>query len=300
MHKIFGYACAALAAAPLLANAEDFDYEANFGFSQVDIDSTVTTMFPDLPATSTSTDLSVRNLSLGGTWFFEGLSDDKGPRALAAFVDRASSLTVRYNDVSGDADSNGVSLSGRYVWKNSGWFVRGAFANSEQNNGPQEIDVSTINATLGKYIGETTSIELALISQDVDFASTLFGSQSSSNSGVALSFDHLGDLNAQWQYSVGLSASSESFNGSSGRYTGNFSLYPNRDISLDLGITSELGGGGSDGTAVSIGAGWFFTPQLEGNLRLGFFDEGDENPDSAFVDVDTDRTEVGISIRYRF
>ena len=34
--------------------------------------------------------------SLTGSWYFAGLSDEKGPRARAAFVDRASVLNIRY------------------------------------------------------------------------------------------------------------------------------------------------------------------------------------------------------------
>lgn len=297
MYKALG--CVVLVMMPVIATAEDFDYEINLGFTQIDIDSTVTTTLPGFPSTTSADDASVRSLSLGGTWFFDGLSDDKGPRAQAAFVDRASSLSARYADISGDADASDISLLGRYVWKNSGWFVGGSYADNEQG-GSTDVDVSQITATVGKYIGETTSIDLSLIRQEVEFDAQFFGSQSTTNSGAVLSFDHLGTLSTQWQYAAGVSVSSESFNGASGSYTANFSLYPNRDVSLSAGITGELGGGGNGGTAFNFGAGWFFTPQLQGRVSVGFFDVGNDGPQSSFVEVDTDNTQIGASIRYRF
>ncbi|MEL6870755.1 MAG: putative porin [Pseudomonadota bacterium] len=290
--------CFGLALVPVFAHADDFDYQIDFSATQIDIDTTITSTFPGAPPSTFEDDVSVQLFSLGGTWFFNGLSDDTGPRAQAAFVDRASLLSLTYAHASGDADSSNISIAGRYVWKNSGWFVSGGYDDNDQGD---FIDVSRLTIGVGKYIGETTSIAFSLIEQEIEIeATTLFDSQSNSEAGAVLSFEHLGDLGSQWQYATSVSASNESFNDASGRYVASFSLYPNRDSSFDAEVTGELGGGGSGSTAFSLGAGWFFTPRLQGRFNVGFLNDGDEGPQNQFIDVDTDNTQIGLSVRYRF
>ncbi|MEO0576348.1 MAG: hypothetical protein AAF004_12860, partial [Pseudomonadota bacterium] len=275
------------------------------------------------PAVSNTIGSETNELTLTGTWFFGGLSDDEGPRTGASFVDRASSLSLRYADASSETDALGtvifapgpivtptpnptptlstfdvdtrdISLSGRYVWKQSGWFVSGQYSDGELD-GFSQADITLITAGVGKYIGKTTSIDLVLIQQDVDFG---FGDDA--DSGVALSGNHIGNINDQWQYGISASVSSASLNGASGSYTTRFSLYPNRDLFFDVGIRGELGGGGSGTMLYDISAGWFVTPQLQGRVGFGFVDEDNQSFAFSALETETDSTNFSASIRYRF
>ena len=73
------------------------------------------------------------------------------------------------------------------------------------------------------------------------------------------------------------------------------SLYPNRDVSLNLDVSGQLGGGAAvDSTQFVIGAGWFFTPAFEVSAAYAFADV--DEPEGIDIDDDGFR----LSARYRF
>ena len=149
-----------LVASPALADDYDFELDVDFGSTSFDgIQRITTTGGTTVNAGTTDTD----DLSIVGSWYFGGLSDDEGPRARAGLVDRASSLSFRYtrtdrSDTSFltsddpsfpfpplnsrfDSDGDSFALDFRYVDRDSGWFG--------------EAGAYTSNTTFGGFVSDS-------------------------------------------------------------------------------------------------------------------------------------------------
>lgn len=300
-------------AIPAVAWSGDYRYEAGFGFERSEASLTDTGFgfvgpgpgFPSLSVDTESTAFEVR-----GTWFFDGLSDERGPRSRAAFIDRASSLTVLLGDSSSetdavlripgatppetrdsfDSDGNSYELTGRYVFEPSGWFFTGQLARLEIDTFGAGADVDVLGVGIGKYLGETTTLELSAARAEID----VFGGGDDTDDGLALTFDHIGGDAASIQYGVTASVSNESIEGSSGSYSVRGSLYPNRDLRFDIGVSGQLGSDPIDATVFSIGGGWFFTEAFEVSAAYSFTDFDEE------ANVELDEDGFLLAARYRF
>lgn len=131
--------------------------------------------------TETGPRVDTDNVGVAATRYFSPIDDSEGPSALAAFLSRSSSLgisgfdnderqTIPLGPTAGGqtlAMHNGLdgfSVTGRYVWRQSGWYAGGGFdlADGEQGTvqSPNLADVHGYRATAGKYLGESTSLEL--------------------------------------------------------------------------------------------------------------------------------------------
>ena len=78
------------------ASAEQYNFEVGLDFDSTRFDGSQTiTTTGGTVFNSNETDSD--DLRLFGSWYFAGLSDDKGPRARAVLVDRASSLSLGYS-----------------------------------------------------------------------------------------------------------------------------------------------------------------------------------------------------------
>ena len=86
--------CCLLAGMLVGANgfAEEYDFEVGLAFDSTHTEGSKTITTPGETIVNSS-DIDTDVLSVFGSWYFTGLSDDKGPRARAALVDRASSLS---------------------------------------------------------------------------------------------------------------------------------------------------------------------------------------------------------------
>lgn len=85
--------------------------------------------------------VEIDTFAISATYHFGGVDDSLGPYSLAAFPDRRSRLSVVAIDKnessnfdvyspftepirnSFELDTSGYALSGRYVWRQSGWYV---------------------------------------------------------------------------------------------------------------------------------------------------------------------------------
>lgn len=300
-------------ALPAAAWSGDYNFEAGFGFDRSESSLTDTGFAsigpgPGFPSLSVDTESTAFEVT--GTWFFDGLSDERGPRSRAAFVDRASSLTVLLGDSSSetdsvlripggtppeiresfDSDGTSIALGGRYVREPSGWFFTGEYVRLDVDSFGAGAEVDLLAAGVGKYLGKTTTLELSAARSEIEVS----GGGGDTDSGLILAFDHIGGDPAGMQYGVGASVSNQSIEGSSGSYSVRGSLYPNRDLALNISVSGQLGSDPIDATVFSVGGGWFFTEAFEVSAGYTFtqFDE-EEN-----VDLDDDG--FRLAARYRF
>jgi|GEM_PF-1735975 len=137
---------------------------------------------------------------VGGTYFVFPVDDSKGPLALASFIDRASGISIGYRDSetelilppfepmppsafspvlpggtppggelimpeNPEIDSEELSFTGFYVFKESGWIVSAGLGKLEGDGKFSttnlDIDGDSYQLQIGKYIAATTTISVS-------------------------------------------------------------------------------------------------------------------------------------------
>ncbi len=302
--------------------AEDYDFEFDLGFSSLNFDGsqTITT---NAGTIFNSNEIETDELSLSGTWYFNGLSDDNGPRARATLVDRASSLAIGYSqtdrtfstvltstdpafpfpsiDSRLEADDDTFAADFRYVAKDSGWIGSIGLVTSEATVGApvnSSFDATGWGLGFGKYIAENTTLELQVSQVDAD------GGSDASAFGVT--FEHLGSFNDQWQYAVDLGYNRVDADGGPDvdTWRAAVSMYPNRDVEFGIAIqdgSSDLAG--SDSLGFEGFASWFVRPNFKLSARYRV-DDVDYLGTVAFATPPTggsaDQDAFGINATVRF
>ena len=308
--------------------AEEYDFEIGLAFDRTTFDGSQSITTPGgtiFSSGSTDTD----ELSVFGTWYFTGLSDDMGPRARAAFVDRASSVGVGYSrleqtasrfrsvddpsspfppvDSEFDLDGDLFAVEMRYVDRDSGWFGNaGLLTSNNTPNGPNGVITDSSDATgwnlgVGKYLFETTALSLDV--GEVD------GEGESDVSVVALTFTHLGNVGERWQYAVDLGYSRLDPDGrvDLDAWGATLALYPTRDFEFGINVEDVSANGDTffdlDTTAIEGFASWFVTPNVQLSARYRV-DDVSFAPDVAIGGAptvsDADQDSIGISATVRF
>lgn len=303
--------------------ADEYDFEIGIAFDSSQFDgsqTTTTTGGTIFDSSSIDTD----SLSVLGTWYFTGLSDDKGPRARAVLVDRASSLSIGYSrteqsssvvltssdpafplgpfDLSIDAEADTYSANFRYVDRASGWFGSAGLFTANATAGPFMSDSPFVGVSIdedgwslgaGKYLADTTTLSLNY-------------SEVSDTSAVGLSFEHLGDLGASWQYAVDLEYSYVDLGGGFDLDTWGaaISLYPTRDFEFGLAVQDVSGDFPSaDSQTIQGFASWYVKPNVRLSARYRV-DDGDYSGTvfggggSTVGSSDEDSFGIGVSIRF--
>ena len=180
--------CAATLTAPC-AHADEFSWELTGGARRAEL--------------GPATDAEVATIA--GTYYFRSVDDEDRAYALAAFLERASHIGVSYHEdkttsqalvITGPftlrptptstttvvTRAAGHGVSGRHVWRTSGWYAGGAFAETDAAH-PAPISTSfsalgdnltARSVTFGKYVGRSTSVELSLEAATTRFTSELF------------------------------------------------------------------------------------------------------------------------------
>jgi hypothetical protein len=169
------------------ANADEYSWELAGGARRSDVGVSAET----------------NGATVTATYFFRPVDDAAGPRELAAFLSRSSRIGASYNEDKTTAlvplisfgpfptiqlpgtsvvdRAAGRSLSGRYVWRSTGWYAGAAIAESDAAD-PAPLttsfsvigdDLSTRALTLGKYVGRATAVELSLEEADSTLTSSL-------------------------------------------------------------------------------------------------------------------------------
>jgi hypothetical protein len=292
--------------------AEDYSFEVGSGYDRNQYDSF--SQFLDNPSLGQGSAefLSSRDtdsLNLVGTWYFAGLSDEKGPRTRAPLFDRTSALNLFYRraDVSSflsisstipsitpgerrtDASTEEVGASVRLTSRESGWFMQGGFLNTEVDLpfSPQSND-STWNIGVGRYIFESTTLSLDVGERDIGF----FNSET-----IGLGVEHVASLVGSWQYGVDLSyerLDGDVYDFNDWRLA--LALYPSRDLGFGVSYAEQprrlagtLSVSRDEVESLDGFVSWFVTPNLELGARYRVDDVGTANEDG-----------FGLSLNIRF
>jgi hypothetical protein len=300
----------AFLAAP--AVAEEFSFEVGLSTDSSRLDFTGIAIdaqgVPIVPQITTEGYADNDNIALSGTWYFNGLSDASGPRARAAFLNRASSVSLLYSRGDGESDAvtnppppfvvlsrldtktDSVLASLRYVSRQSGWFGTASigYLSTEASFGMgsgSDTDATFYGAGFGKYVGASTAVEVNVGRSDNDF-------NDATTYGVALT--HLQTLGEQWQYALDVAYSQSDNSFDEGRFLLRPSLYPSKDVEFGLELTHQQFDGGRDVTGIGGFASWFVRRNVVLSARYGTVDEDESNR------IDTDIYSFGIGIDVRF
>lgn len=301
------------------AAAEDFSFEvgATYDRTRLDAEQTITTGGGSI---FNSNDFDTDVYSLFGSWYFAGLSDEKGPRARAAFVDRASALNIGYArtdvsiaasvvstdpgipsfDGSFKSDGDAYVIDARYVWRESGWFAGAGVASTNTTvTGfvDDSVDSTAWRLGVGKYLFETTTLALDVSQADEDGGDA---------TNISATFSHLGNMGASWQYAVdlGYSRTDADFDLEFDTWSAALSLYPNRDFEFGVRIAEQDADFAAlDSTSYEGFLSWFVTPGVVLAARyrvddvgwLGNVSIGGVEPTS---DIDQDSIGVSVSVRF--
>ncbi len=294
----------------LSAHADEYDFEVGVTIGQSEADTT-TVSFPAPINSTATTSADADRFDLRGTWFYSGLSDGKGPKTRAAFVDRASRVSLSYSRLDQSSsvvlsgggippvESNAsIDLSGyfvdlRHVWKDSGWFgivgigraeLDGDFSNGSITS-TSNSDANAYSLGIGKYLAETTAVDLRLVTQD---------SGSSTASGISVNVSHLAPLGNTWMFGADAGLTKTDTAGDGDVYNIRGSLYPNTDVDFGLSFERRDEGSGIDSESFELFAGWF----ISGNTRVHASYREDTGDAGLSAESDSTGFEVGISSRF--
>ena len=305
------------------AMADEFTFDVGASYGRTQLDYASSEVFQDSPSLSEGTRNTVSGsdtdvLTLFGSWYFTGLSDENGPRAQAAFADRASELTGIYRREettsffstlstvpelpSGegvfDSSDNAYALRGRFVGRSSGWFVEAGVSES-QSDGIRG-DVSTWSLGVGKYLLDTTALTIAAGRIDEQFLDTDV---------YALGFTHLGSLGQSWQWAFDLAYEYQrpdsDFSDDASNWGTSLALYPTRDFEFGLAYAdNERRVLSAAGSSVEAFASWFVTPKIEVSARYRVDDFDQVFPGASGIGIDSTATAeqdgFSLSLNVRF
>lgn len=303
---------------PTAVLADTFNFEFGVDYQYTGQSLTVDapeTIFPSnppvtLPATRSRSSVATDDIGLFGTWFFGGVTANDGPRSEAAFLGRASSLSLRYQrqeisprstltpppdppitviDVDVSAENYAADL--RYVWADSGWYGLGNFEYTDIDFGfvGAGNTAESYGVGIGKYVAERTS---------VDFSYQRVGDFSDGTDRLLLNVRHIGDLGTSWQYGATLGLSDIDLPGADLGVGATLSLYPNRSVAFGVEVSDSLDGF-DDRTRYALVGGWFPTDRFELSARFGWV-SGEPRIGPPFITVNSDDDDYGIGFRYRF
>ena len=290
------------------AFTEDYDYEVSLGYAESSYDSSANSdLGIGLPIIlNSSNDRDV--FRLDGIWYFNGLSDNDGPRSRAAFLNRASSLSFGYSrdDSSSsfvdnspnpftsnlDGTSDAYALGLRYVNRESGWIglagvstIDGDVA-GEINGTPFSDGFSGTgyNIGLGKYLGEATSASFTVAWSDTN---------DSDLTQYTLALNRVGSLGTSWQYGADVDVTFSDNSNDDGRYGLRISLFPSNDVEFGAALTYQKFGS-VDNTSYEGFISWFVQSNVE---LVGFYRQEDPEA-SPGQSIDSDSIGVGVSVRF--
>lgn len=323
MRHVTGTSCWLLAGMLVATTgvAEEYDFEIGLAFDSTQTEGSKTVTTPG-GTIFNSSEIDTDELSVSGSWYFAGLSDDKGPRARAELVDRASSLSVGYSrsdrtssalftnddpsipfppfDSKFESHGDSFAVDFRYVDRDSGWFGdAGLLVSDTTRSGfiDDSLDATGWSLGVGKYLFETTTLGLDVGQVDDYGRDTTV---------VAVSFSHLGNLGEHWQYAVdlGYGRVEADFDFDQDTWGATLALYPTRDFEFGVGVEDVSNNGYlSDSTGIEGFASWFITPnvRLSARYRVDDIDYYFANFSSGAPTVsDADQNSYGISATIRF
>lgn len=303
------------------AVAENYDFETGLilGKSSTDVVSAIGTIggtpVPEAGVGTSAADSDT--IELFGTWYYSGATDEKGPKSQAAFLSRASNLSIAYSyddesnsfsstgtiaplpvtppiSASFSAETSTLTLGARHVWQDSGWYVLGSFASLDaefESTDPggnifsDDASATAYSAGFGKYLGDATAVDLRVVVSDQD---------GSNSAAVALAVKHIGSVGESWQYGADVGVIVSDTAGDDQTYLLRLSLFPVDEFEFGAGFQRREVDFGTDGNTYEAFASWFPTDRVELRARYAM------NDFDSFVTEEYDNDEIGLGLSIRF
>jgi hypothetical protein len=298
-------------------HADNYDYQIGISYDASRASSESVFAVPIVDSIRVESDSDSDEIGLHGTWFFDGVAASSGPRSRAAFIGRASSISLSYRRGNGDSvstlsatdpafpsstdrselDTNSVSANLRWVWAESGWYglagLSRADFETDSEFGSIDFTADAYSLGVGKYIGSQTTLELSVVRLDSDASGSIIGGNSTSTE-TAVAFSHIGSLGRTWQYGTNIGLATTERGASDGSYSVRLSLYPSRPLAFGLEIDGALQDPGDVSTDYGLFASWFPRERIEFDARYGWisFDEPSN--------TDFDQYTFGVGVNFRF
>ncbi|MEJ2444251.1 MAG: putative porin [Exilibacterium sp.] len=235
---------------------------------------------------------------LGATYYFSPVNTDKGPLAEAAFLDRASEVSIGYSDsevdlLGGKLETDAYLFGGRFVDISSGWTFSANYTAVEddilvqqgQNLFALDTEIDIWALSVGKYIGEGTEVYLSYANRDVDL------DVNEDSDTYSLGIKHVATLSGQMYYAVDASVDFVDEGSDDGEvWNGAFTLYPLNH--LGVGVSISYADFDVDNTETySVFGRWFVTQQLALSLSYDMEEVEDNN-------FETDIVSAGATLRF--
>lgn len=230
-------------------------------------------------------DIDTDLLTIGGEYYFNGVSDSKGPLAEAAFLDRASSIRAAYvtgefDGPGSDLDVDGYTLGGRFVDRASGWIFSADIGEIDIDG---VGDTDTRDLSVGKYIAENTAVSFTYSSVDEG---------NSDSDAYAVDIKHLAALSGGAHISLsGVLAVGDVDQADDPLiYGGSFTYYPVRNVGFGASATFT-DSDDSEERDYSVFGSWFPSESLAVTVSYDLTDDDK-------IDVETDVFSFGASFRF--
>lgn len=290
---------------------EPFQWEVGVGVSQLQDEFRIDSSggFGTFFITDSSTDTD--RLALNATWFFEPVTAPNGPLERAAFLGRASSVSVaavrsdidlsftRFSSteplfsLQDDFASNALGVSARYVLPNSDWFIEGRVAR-EDFESLSGNSTDQYSAAVGRYLGDNTAVSLRIERSEFGTDSILPGtSRGLDNYAVAVT--HIGDAWGDWQYAVDSSLTESDQDSVDLRFDVAATLYPTSHLGVGLSASVSAEDFSEQSKRYGVFGRWFVTDAWSVSTRYEWTDF-DDSPAS----VDRDDNAFELRVDYRF
>lgn len=267
-----------------------FEIEAEYSDSETDYDG------------SFSPDIDEDSVSISGTYYFHDVKTDKGPLSVAAFLDRASSLSAFYSDGETDIDGTEISFSGptfmgapilgygmisgftltipdyeidteeyfvnaQYIHAESGWVIEASYGYVEEDSDLEiDIEQDIYGVGIGKYIAQNTRLMLDYFHTETDTDFGVFDTSSDSEL-VNVGLFHVQELGDDTYYDVSLDVAhiDPDDGDDSQAYSLGATYYFTSHIGVGVDV-SHVDGDDIDTTSYGISGEWFVTDNFSVSL----------------------------------
>ena len=303
---------------PATARGDTFDFEvgasydrtsASLSFESTDFPGVVPP--PTLVRSRSNTDDD--DITVFGTWFFDGVAAPTGPRSRAAFLGRASSVSLSYRHADSDSsfsltspdpsfsptmgrsgrNSEAISANLRYVWPESGWYGLAGVATLDtefdDDFGSFEFGSETYSLGIGKYIGSRTTLDVRVSRLETDNNFDL--------TETALTLSHIGGLGETWQYGADVAVTTTDVSRADESFDLRLSLYPSRSLAFGLETSGSVQNAFDERTRYGLFASWFARENIELGASYSYVDN--DTPRNN-VDWDEDEDGFGLGVKVRF
>lgn len=300
---------------PAIARGDTFDFEvgASYDRTSTSFEATDLLGFIQPPTLVTSrSDGNDDDFTVFGIWFFDGVTASTGPRSRAAFLSRASSVSLSYRHEDGDTsfsvtspdpsfsptmgrsnrNSEAISANLRYVWPESGWYGLAGVSTLDTEFGDDfgsfGFDSETYSLGIGKYIGSQTTLDLRVSRQETDNNFDL--------TETTLAFSHIGGLGENWQYGADVAVTTTDVSGADESFSLRLSLYPSRSLAFGLETSGSVQDAFDDRTRYGLFASWFARENIEFGASYRYVDT--DTPRNFDWNEDEDGFGVGVKVRF--